>query len=87
MRIALPLLAFIAVSRSTRPKCWLSDRMPVYRPDTTRVERMPIQRPDMRTIERMPVARMRCDSHAERAPRDTTGGRCEISHASPFQCR
>jgi len=54
-------------------KCSM-DRMPVYRPDLSRVERMPTLRPDTLRLERMPILRGLCSE----TPREPIGfvGNC-----------
>jgi hypothetical protein len=80
MRLLLPLcglFAYVVMSpaaQRTNPvltgRCSL-DRMPVYRPDLSRIERMPILRPDTLKIEKMPIVRAFCTTNFRLAPTDT----------------
>lgn len=74
--IAMTVVASAAQQASTSfaSPCSL-DRMPVYRPELSRIERMPVMRPDTLKLERMPIVRtFFCATERRLAPADTDFG-------------
>lgn len=81
MRLLLPFVGLLALNviapavlqtRLSPARPCFVDRMPVDKPDLSRIEHMPVMRPDTLKLEKMPVRRTFCAPEHSVAPTDTS---------------